>query len=382
MIDLTRHYQGIDTRWTHRGELGVPYTLTGGLDYETMTEQRKGYENFTQVNGVTELGTQGALRRNERNLMWNLDPYLQSSWQLTQKLTLDAGMRYSTVNFDSNDHYVTSSNGDDSGNASYHKWLPAGSLNYAVMSGWNLYLSAGRGFETPTINELSYRSGDQAGLNFGLQPSTSDTVELGSKTRIGNGLLTAAVFQTDTRNEIVVDESSNGRTSYKNAGQTRRRGLELALDQQFAYDWRVQLAWTLLDARYRDDVCGDSQCSEANKVPSGNRMPGIARNMGYASLAWSPPEGWYTGAEVRYMSDIEVNDANTEQAPAYTTVGLNTGYRYPMGNWMLNVFGRVDNLFDRQYVGSVIVNEGNGRYYEPAPGRNWGGGVSVSYTFE
>ncbi|RYM74119.1 TonB-dependent receptor PqqU [Serratia liquefaciens] len=382
VIDLTRHYQGIDTRWTHRGELGVPYTLTGGLDYETMTEQRKGYENFTQVNGVTELGTQGALRRNERNLMWNLDPYLQSSWQLTQKLTLDAGMRYSTVNFDSNDHYVTSSNGDDSGNASYHKWLPAGSLNYAVMSGWNLYLSAGRGFETPTINELSYRSGDQAGLNFGLQPSTSDTVELGSKTRIGNGLLTAAVFQTDTRNEIVVDESSNGRTSYKNAGQTRRRGLELALDQQFAYDWRVQLAWTLLDARYRDDVCGDSQCSEANKVPSGNRMPGIARNMGYASLAWSPPEGWYAGAEVRYMSDIEVNDANTEQAPAYTTVGLNTGYRYPMGNWMLNVFGRVDNLFDRQYVGSVIVNEGNGRYYEPAPGRNWGGGVSVSYTFE
>jgi iron complex outermembrane receptor protein len=382
VIDLTRHYQGIDTRWTHRGELGVPYTLTGGLDYETMTEQRKGYENFTQVNGVTELGTEGALRRNERNLMWNVDPYLQTSWQLTQQLTLDVGMRYSTVNFDSNDHYVTGANGDDSGSASYHQWLPAGSLNYAVMSGWNLYLSAGRGFETPTINELSYRSGDQAGLNFGLNPSTSDTVELGSKTRIGNGLLTAAVFQTDTRNEIVVDESSNGRTSYKNAGQTRRRGLELALDQQFAYDWRVQLAWTLLDARYRDDVCGDSQCSAANMVPSGNRMPGIARNMGYASLAWSPPEGWYAGADVRYMSDIEVNDANTEQAPAYTTVGLNTGYRYPLGNWMLNVFGRVDNLFDRQYVGSVIVNEGNGRYYEPAPGRNWGGGLSVSYTFE
>jgi len=383
VIDLTRHYQGIDTRWTHRGELvAVPYTLTGGLDYETMTEQRKGYENFTQSNGVTELGTQGALRRNERNLMWNVDPYLQTSWKLTPQLTLDAGARYSTVNFDSNDHYVTGSNGDDSGSASYHQWLPAGSLNYAVSRGWNLYLSAGRGFETPTINELSYRPGDQSGLNFGLKPATSDTVEFGSKTRIGNGLLTAAVFQTDTKNEIVVDESSNGRTSYKNAGQTRRRGLELALDQQFAYDWRLQLAWTLLDARYRDDVCGDSQCTAANKVPSGNRMPGIARNMGFASFAWAPPEGWYAGAEVRYMSDIEVNDENTEQAPSYTTVGLNTGYRYPVGNWMLNVFGRVDNLFDRQYVGSVIVNEGNGRYYEPAPGRNWGGGVSVSYSFE
>ncbi|VEA73030.1 TonB-dependent siderophore receptor [Serratia rubidaea] len=48
------------------------------------------------------------------------------------------------------------------------------------------------------------------------------------------------------------------------------------------------------------------------------------------------------------------------QAPSYTTVGLNSGYRYPLGNWLVNVFGRVDNLFDRDYVGSVIVNEATG----------------------
>jgi outer membrane receptor protein involved in Fe transport len=98
---------------------------------------------------------------------------------------------------------------------------------------WNVYLSAGRGFETPTINELSYRSDNQSGLNFGLKPSTNDTVEIGSKTRIGNGLFTAALFQTNTDNEIVVDSSSGGRTSYKNAGKTRRQGMELGLDQQF-----------------------------------------------------------------------------------------------------------------------------------------------------
>lgn len=46
MIDLTRHYQGIDTRLTHRGELLVPVTLTAGLDYENMSERRKGYENL------------------------------------------------------------------------------------------------------------------------------------------------------------------------------------------------------------------------------------------------------------------------------------------------------------------------------------------------
>ena len=212
VIDLTRHYQGIDTRLTHRGELLVPVTLTAGLDYENMSERRKGYENFVMVNGAPQYGEQGALRRNERNLMWNVDPYLQTQWQLTDKLSLDAGVRYSSVWFDSNDYYITPGNGDDSGDASYHKWLPAGSLKYALTDAWNVYLSAGRGFETPTINELSYRSDNQSGLNFGLKPSTNDTVEIGSKTRIGNGLFTAALFQTNTDNEIVVDSSSGGRT--------------------------------------------------------------------------------------------------------------------------------------------------------------------------
>ncbi|HBX8230374.1 TPA: TonB-dependent receptor [Klebsiella pneumoniae] len=375
VIDLTRHYQGIDTRLTHRGELLVPVTLTAGLDYENMSERRKGYENFVMVNGAPQYGEQGALRRNERNLMWNVDPYLQTQWQLTDKLSLDAGVRYSSVWFDSNDYYITPGNGDDSGDASYHKWLPAGSLKYALTDAWNVYLSAGRGFETPTINELSYRSDNQSGLNFGLKPSTNDTVEIGSKTRIGNGLFTAALFQTNTDNEIVVDSSSGGRTSYKNAGKTRRQGMELGLDQQFGESWRLKAAWTWLDATYRTNVCDDASCN-------GNRIPGIARNMGYASLGYQPEQGWYAGSDIRYMSDIMANDENTAKAPSWTVVGLTTGYKWSYGRMDMDLFGRIDNLFDREYVGSVIVNESNGRYYEPAPGRNYGIGLNLAWRFE
>ena len=376
VIDLSRHYQGIDSRWTHRDTLlTLPVSVTAGLNYENMSENRKGFENFVLENGAPMYGVKGNERRDERNLMWNLDPYFQSSWQLSDKLTLDAGVRYSSIWFDANDHYITAANGDDSGDASYHKWLPAGALKYRVTDAWNVYLSAGRGFETPTINELSYRSDGQNGLNLALKPSTSDTVEVGSKTRIGNGLFSAALFQTDTDDELVVDASSGGRTTYKNAGKTRRQGLELSLDQQFAYDWKLKMAWTWLDATYRSDVCGATDCN-------GNRMPGIARNMGYASFGYQPEQGWYAGADVRYMSDIMADDENSAKAPSYTSAGLNTGYKFLYERWALDLFGRVDNLFDKEYVGSVIVNESNARYYEPAPGRNYGIGLSVSYRFE
>jgi len=376
VIDLSRHYQGIDSRLTHRDTLWtLPVDVTVGLNYENMSENRKGFENFTLDNGVPLYGVKGDKRRDERNLMWNLDPYLQSSWQLSDALSLDAGVRYSSIWFDANDHYITAANGDDSGEASYHKWLPAGALKYKVTDAWNVYLSAGRGFETPTINELSYRSGGQNGLNLALKPSTSDTVELGSKTRIGNGLFSAALFQTDTDNEIVVDASSGGRTTYKNAGKTRRQGLELSLDQQFAWDWKLKMAWTWLDATYRSNACGATDCN-------GNRMPGIARNMGYASFGYQPEQGWYAGADVHYMGDIMADDENSAKAPSYTVAGLNTGYKFLYERWALDLFGRVDNLFDKGYVGSVIVNESNGRYYEPAPGRNYGVGMSVSYRFE
>ena len=82
------------------------------------------------------------------------------------------------------------------------------------------------------------------------------------------------------------------------------------------------------------------------------------------------------------MSDIVADDENDANAPSYTVVGLNTGYKFSYGNWGMDLFGRVDNLFDKAYVGSAIVNESNGRYYEPAPGRNYGVGLALSYRFE
>ncbi len=382
VINLERTYGGIDARWTSRLSVaGRPLTLIGGIAYDTLEEQRQGYENFIGAGATQQLGVQGALRRNEVNDLWNIDPYLQASWGFAERWTLDAGVRHSAVRFSSNDLYIAGANGNDSGAARYREWLPMAALRYQARPDLNLYATVGRGFETPTFNEISYRADGLPGLNFGLSPAVNTSIEAGAKARIGGGMLTAALFQIRTEDEIVSAGSNNGRGTFQNAGDTRRDGFELSWNGALARDWQVQTAYTWLDAQYRDSFCSPA-CSAANPpVAAGNRIPGIARQMAFAALGWAPPQGWRAGIEGRYLSRIAVNDRNTEAAPGYFVAAAQAGYLLQLEGWTLNAFARLDNLFDRQYAGSSIINESNGRYFEPAPGRNWSAGVSAAYRF-
>ena len=381
VIDLSRRYAGADLRYTSRHQLaGRPLTLITGIAYDELREDRRGYENFRG----DALGVKGGLRRDESNKVWNIDPYLQASWEFADAWALDAGLRHSTIRFDSNDHYITAGNGDDSGDARYREWLPVGSLRYSPTEDLSFYVSAGRGFETPTFNEISYRNDGLGGLNFDLAPSINTNVEVGAKALVAGGILTAAVYQSRSKDEIVAADASFGRTSYQNAGSTRRTGFELAWSGELVENLRAQVAYGWLNARYRED-CNTVSCTDASRpdkhLRSGNRIPGIARNALYVSLDWMPEEGFRAGVDGRYLSGIPVNDGNTESAPSYFVAGLHAGYVWREGPWRIGSHVRVDNLFDREYAGSVIVNEGNLRYYEPAPGRNWSAGLDISYAF-
>lgn len=390
VIDLGRDYRGGDLRWTWKTTgPDRPFSLVAGLAYDALTEQRGGYRNFIDTGGGGNagrlLGVQGALRRDETNDVANFDQYLQAAWQFTPKWTLNAGVRHSQVRFSSSDHYIVGPNPDDSGNARYGATLPVLGLLYALSAEWHLYATAGRGFETPTLNELAYRPNGATGLNLGLQAARSDSVEVGAKARLADfGEFTAAVFQTGTEHEIVTLSNLGGRSTFQNAGATRRRGLELGWSATLVASLRAQAAYTLLDARYRDAfaTCVSTPCALPNQtIPAGNRIPGTARSALFTSLGWAPTQGWRAGAEARWLSRVYVNDANSDAAQGYATVGANLGYLLRRGAWNLTGYVRGDNLFDRRYAGSVIVNEGNGRFFEPAPGRTWLASLSVGVDF-
>ncbi|WP_447505952.1 TonB-dependent receptor family protein [Acinetobacter pittii] len=375
VIDFERDYYGADFRWTGK-ELLPNTTLSVGVALDAMDEDRKGFENFNLVNGQPSYGVKGNLRRDEDNTLWNIDPYLQASWQFLPTWRLDTGVRYSNVHYKSKDNYL--SNGDDSGKTDYSKVLPSAALSWQILPELMAYVSYAKGFETPTFTEMAYRPDGESGFNFDLTASTSDTYETGLKSQNQLGDFTLAVFQTKTKDDIVSAGNSNGRSTFRNADKTLREGLEFAWNKKLWRDLTATASYTYLDATFDADIPALGSIAQ---IPSGNAIPGIAKNQAYASLAWQPSHGLYGGVDVQYMDKVYVNDTNSDAAPSYSVTSANVGYAWVMGDWKVNSFARVDNLFDKNYAGSVIVNDGNGRYFEPADGRNWSAGLRVIKQF-
>lgn len=378
VIDFERNYYGADFRWTGK-ELLPNTTVSVGVALDTMDEERKGFENFNLVNGQPSYGVKGNLRRDEDNTLWNIDPYLQASWQFLPTWRLDTGVRYSNVHYKSEDRYL--SNGDDSDKTDYDKVLPSAALSWQILPELMAYVSYAKGFETPTFTEMAYRPDGLSGFNFGLTASTSDTYETGLKSKTQLGDFTLAVFQTKTKDDIVSAGNSNGRSTFRNADKTLREGVEFAWNKKLWRDLTATASYAYLDATFDADIPASGSVAQ---ISSGNAIPGIAKNQAYASLAWQPSHGLYGGVDVQYMDKVYVNDTNSDAAPSYSVTSANVGYAWVMGDWKVNSFARVDNLFDKNYAGSVIVNDSTqpvGRYFEPADGRNWSAGLRVVKQF-
>ena len=369
VADLDRDFGGVGARVSWRTQaLGGPLTFTVGADADRMKEHRQGFVNN---NGVL-----GALRRDEDDTVRSVDAYAEAEWRFAPAWAATVGVRSSVVNYDSDDHYVTPANPDDSGSRKFRNTSPVLGLVFHATPDVNLYASYGNGFETPTFAEMAYNP-TGTGLNLALNPATSRAVEVGIKTVIAQKhRINAALFHIDTDDEIVTDTATGGRTTFKNASKTRRNGAELLWDGELPANLRAHVALTYLRAVFVDSF---TTGLPPLPVASGNKLPGVPPQQAYGELTWTPGRwgGFNTGVEVQYVGKLYVNDRNTDAAPAYTVTNLRAGLAQRAGRATFTEFVRVNNVFDRRYAGSVIVGDTNGRFFEPAPGRNWFIGASI-----
>jgi iron complex outermembrane receptor protein len=373
VVDLQRTFGGAGLRFAHDAVLaGRPLSLNIGAEYELQDEHRRGYVNNN--------GDIGGLRRDEDDSVIGTGAYAQAEWRPAEKWIAIAGVRANRVSFDSVDHFIVPGtlNLDDSGTRDFNATTPTAGLLYRITPTASAYVSYGQGFETPTLAEMAYQSSGAPGLNTALDPAKSRHWETGIKALFASSLqVNFALYDVQTRDEIVVDSNVGGRTTFKNAGRTHRSGAELGASATLPYDIQATLAWTLLDATFEDSFTGGS-----GFVAAGNVLPGVPRNSVYGELRWAhPPSGFNVLFEAQYRSRIAADDANTQFADAYTIANLAAGFAQTAGGWRLSEFARVDNMFDKAYVGSVIVNASGGQFFEPAPGRSYTVGVQARHGF-
>lgn len=371
VIDLDRGFTGLGIRWTHRSLLAdMPYTITMGVDYDNMYERRRGFVNN---NGIA-----GELKRDEDDRVFDFDQYVQFEWQIAPRWRVSTGLRHNRVAFDSKDYFITGpSNPDDSGGATFEKTNPMLGVLYHWSDSVNLYANAGQGFETPTFAELAYRPDGIPGLNFSLRPSVSRSSEAGVKAFVTpTTRMNAALFRIRAYDEIVTGPSPTpGRNTFMNANLTMRDGFELSIENDLGKSVQAYLAYSYIDARFVDYV------NFSGISLAGKKIPGVPKTTLFGELKWRPLKDLVTALEVRRVSSIAVNDDNTDSAEAYTVANWRIGLNQKGRGWKLQEFLRIDNMFDKNYSGSVIVNANGGAFFEPAPQRNYTIGLNANFEF-
>jgi iron complex outermembrane receptor protein len=380
VIDLDRAFWGVDSHVTSTLEAaGGPLQVVAGVNYDDLEEARKGYLNFEGA----EFGVEGAVRRDEANHVYDFDQYVQAQWDPHPRWRAILGVRNNLVQVTSHGHIPVLDGADSS--VRYSAVNPVAGVTFRASSAVNLYGSYGKGFETPTLNDLAYRSvdGSLPGLNFGLKPARSDNFEAGVKAGGERVRATFAAFYIKTKDELAVLQNSGGRTVAQNIGETNRRGMELGAESNWTGGFSGRLAYTYIRAVVGQAyaTCIAAPCNPlahpggplpANykTVSAGSYLPAVPMNSLYAGLTWShAPWGFSTTLETLGRARIYVDDRNSDAAAGYWTANLRAGFEQETRHWRLTEFARIDNIANRAYVGSVIVNETNSRFFEAAPGR-------------
>lgn len=385
LSQIERSFYGADLRWDNNGTLGsIPYNVALGINYGKSTDDRLDRNILVTGNPAN------VLNRDEQNIVSNFDQYLQGRLSLAPTVDLHAGLRHTKVKLEVNDNFVTTGSpgqGDNSGSVEYQKTTPVIGAIWKATEALNFYANFGKGFETPTFIEAAFDNvtgGVASKPNLSLKAAESRNIELGAKAFITDNVrANLTLFKIDTDNEIVTRQTVAGRSSYQNAGKTKRTGIEASIDANLENNVTLFAAYTLLNAKFDDPFVTVINAGGATgTVNSGNRIPGTYKSQIYGEVAWRyPAMGFFSALEGRHNSQVYVNDINTDKAPSYTIFNIRAGFEQNLRSWRFKEYVRIENITDKDYISSVRVNDGNGLFFEPAAGRNYLLGLSAQYKF-
>lgn len=327
-----------------------------GVETAVQRDDRLNYANIAGEPGELTLSQEEQVRSNA--------VFLAARSQLTDRALLQVGLRGDITTFSVADRLINPFNPDDSGDRRMSSWNPSFGVAVRAAGETRIFLNLGTAFETPTTTELANRPDGAGGFNPGLEPQKTRSIEAGLNGVTRLFYYQAVLYESRVTGALVPFEipATPGRQYFRNAAATRHRGAELMVGGRVRGWAEARGAYTWTDARYRDYMLeGTSH--------DGKRLPGVAPHR-IETLVRIASRRAFMDLESRYQARVPTNDANSAHSGAYAIHGARAGLtKMRWARLAGSPFLGIENLFDRKYNSSVVVNAAGGRYYEPGPGR-------------
>jgi iron complex outermembrane receptor protein len=355
IIDLFRNYYGLGTRLTYK-ETQEQFTHRWQLGIEN-SSQRDQRERFLNLKG-----NQGDSVFSQEERFGNFGVSLLDELQW-EKVLIRTGLRYD---------YQTLGVNTDTDNQEYTVLNPSIGLSYAIAKNQRVFVNFSTSFETPTLSELSANPSGEEGLNLDLNPSKAINYELGWKCQTALAYFEATSFYIQSSNEILPYELEDfpGRSFYRNVGATIRYGLELAATLQWN-QWAFQASLT--QAQYQFD-----QENEADGL-DGKSLPGIPNSQLFFQLDYTSQADWKWVLSGEHIGSFYADNTNSVEIKSFQKVQFQAQKTLSLSWSEFDFFGGINNLFNTTYFDNIRLNAFGGRFYEPAPGRNFFFGTRFTF---
>lgn len=365
-VKLDRFFTGAGGNYSYSGDLlDKGNRLVLGFDIDAQRDHRKRFANNE--------GDLGDKTTDQDEDVTSYGVYFQDALELTENVTLTLGARYDDVRYDVHDHSADNGSGD----TSFDEVSPMAGIVWTINPAVNFYSNIARSFDPPTTTELANPSG-ASGFNSALKPQTATNYEIGIKGLLpGRIRYEIALFHIKVDDELVRFElTGSGQSFFENAASSTHQGLETALTMELLPGLTSTLTYTWSDFTF------DTFRDRSGNSFDGNKIPGVPDNEFHIELSYQHPTGFYASWDLLHADSFYADNANTVKSVAYNVANLRAGFVQQWNQWEIAPFIGVNNMFAEDYFDNIRLNASFDRYFEPAPERNYYGGIGMRYNFD
>ncbi len=236
----------------------------------------------------------------------------------------------------------------------------------------DVFANFSSGYETPTLNELSATS-NQTGFNDDLKNITSNTFEIGFANLKKDNIINYSIrlFNISTINEITPYQLNDGLVLYSNAGKTTKKGAEVEFNGKISDQLNFEYAASIGNYKFESFQFRENDFSN-------NTMPGIPKSQHNIKIKYKNESNYNLVVGLKRVGKMFADNSNKTEIDGYSSISVKMSKNLNLFKTSITPFISIDNLFNKEYFDNIRINAFGSRFYEPAAGINFVGGLKLN----